>query len=402
MHKTSKRLLGSAAAFALLVALSACSSSSDTAASSAPAESTSASSSAPAESTSAPATSDTAWADAIATQFVTDPPSTGPAPVKGKDVWWMGCGNAIPDCKTMSDAGAEAAKLLGWTFHVADGKVNQGGGYQAAIRTALAAKPDAIIIQGYDCAVVQQALQEAKDQGVPVLGLQSTDCSDKDATQPSLIPIKMVYTANAPTVKDYYVAAGKNAAAYLIGSSGGTAQVIANLGKGGFYEYMNDGFRAEMATCSGCKILQEVRWADADTIPNGPWIQGFTVALAKNPTATGVFIPFDSLITGSGGLQAIKDSGLKITLAGGSGNQPELLQNVRDGMALGLTNAQSFRWLAFGAMDNLNRFFAGEEPVAQGIGPSLIDINHNLPAEGEAFTGSVDWLAAYTKLWTGV
>ena len=395
VHRSSKRLLGMGAAIMLLSSvLAACGSSSDST------PSTSAASTSATTSESASASADTAWADKIATQFVGTPPTSGPAPVKGKNVWWMGCGNAVPDCKTLSDGGGEAAKLLGWTFHVADGKVNQGGGYAAAIRTALAAKPDALVIQGMDCSVVQQALQEAKDQGVPVFGLQSLDCNEIDPSQPSLIPWKMVYSEAAPTVQDYYMAAGKNAAAYLIGSSGGKAKVIANLGKGGFYEYMNKGFRDEMATCSGCKILQEVRWADADTVPNGPWIQAFTVALAKNKDATGVFIPFDSLITGSGGNQAIKDSGLDITLAGGSGNQPELLQAVRDGAKLGLTNAQSFPWLSFGVMDNVNRYFAGEQPVAQGVGPTLIDANHNLPPEGELFNGTTDWKAAYTALWS--
>jgi ribose transport system substrate-binding protein len=50
-------------------------------------------------------------------------------------------------------------------------------------------------------------------------------------------------------------------------------------------------------------------------------------------------------------------------------------------------------------MDNLNRYFAGEELVPQGIGPTLIDSKHNLPAAGEFFDGSTDWLAAYKKLW---
>jgi len=123
------------------------------------------------------------------------------------------------------------------------------------------------------------------------------------------------------------------------------------------------------------------------------------VALAKNPDANGVFIPFDSLITGSGGKQAIKDSGMDVTLAGGAGNEEALLQAVRDGEKVGLTNAQSFPWLSFGVMDNLNRYFAGEELVPQGVGPSLIDATHNLPPEGEFFTGTTDWMAAYKKLW---
>jgi ribose transport system substrate-binding protein len=381
-----KRLLGMGAALVLLLPLAAAcgnDSSSDSGSSS----------------SKAPADVGGDWADKIATSFVGEVPTTCPAPAKKKSVWWMGCGNAVPDCKTLSDAGGEAAKLLGWDFHVADGKVNQGGGYAAAVRTALAAKPDALVIQGMDCSVIQQPLQEAKDQGVPVFGLQSLDCSEIDPLQPSLIPVKMQYHKDAVTVQDYYEAIGKNAAAYLIGANDGKAKVIANLGKGGFYEYMNKGFRDEMATCAKCEILKEVRWADADTAPNGPWIQAFTVALAKNPNANGVFIPFDSLMIGSGGKQAIKDSGLDLWLVGGAGNQAELLQSVRDGEKVALTNAQSFRQLSFGAMDNLNRYFAGEKQVPEGIGPTLIDAKHNLPAKGKFFDGSTDWLAGYKKLW---
>lgn len=346
------------------------------------------------------AAANTAFADSIANEFKGEVPTTGPAPAKNKSVWWVGCGNAVPDCKTLSDAGGEAAKMLGWDFHVADGKLNQGGGYANAIRTALAAHPDALIIQGMDCSLIQQPLQEAKDQGVPVFGLQSLDCSEIDPSQPSLIPIKMLYHKNAPTVQDYYEAIGKNAAAYLIGATHGKAKVIANLGKGGFYEYMNKGFRDEMKTCSGCKTVEEVRWADADTAPNGPWIQAFTVALAKHPDANAVFIPFDSLITGSGGEQAIKDSGLNVWLVGGAGNQAELLQLVRDGDKIALTNAQSFPQLSFGAMDDLNRFFNGQKLVPEGIGPNLIDANHNLPAAGKFYPGSPpDWKEQYAKLW---
>jgi len=386
VQRNFKSLAGIAAASLLFVSvLAACGSSSDAESSDKPTDG---------------AVANTDFADAIVNEFQGEVPTEGPAPAKDKSVWWMGCGNAVPDCKTLSDAGGEAAKMLGWDFHVADGKLNQGGGYAAAIRTALAANPDALVIQGMDCSVIQQPLQEAKDQGVPVFGLQSLDCSEIDPSQPSLIPVKMLYHKNAQTVQDYYEAIGKNAAAYLIGATDGKAKVIANLGKGGFYEYMNKGFRDEMKTCSGCETLEEVRWADADTAPNGPWIQAFTVSLAKHPDANAVFIPFDSMITGSGGKRAIKDSGLDVWLAGGAGNQEELLQAVRDGEKVALTNAQSFPQLSFGAMENLNRFFNGEDVIPQGIGPNLIDANHNLPPAGEFYPGSpADWKDQYANLW---
>ena len=81
------------------------------------------------------------------------------------------------------------------------------------------------------------------------------------------------------------------------------------------------------------------------------------MALAKNPTVNGVFIPFDSLATTSGGLRAIKDSGLKPYVVGGNGNDPQFIDAIRTGAVTACTSAQDFRWLSYGAMDELNRYF---------------------------------------------
>ena len=337
VHKSTKRLMGVSAAIVLLSALAACSSSSSSSSSSSPASASSASAS-----TGASALTASVF-NAIASHYISPPPTTGPPVAKNKTVWWMGCGNSVPACKLLSDSGAAAAKLLGWNFHVANGNLNQNGGYAAAIRTALAAHPDALVIQGMDCAQVEQPLREAKAQGVPVLGVQSIDCSAETPGAPSLIPVHMLYAKNAPTLQLYYNSFAVNAAKYIIAATGGHARVIANLGKGGFYTYMNQGFMSTMATCSGCKIIDDVQWADADTAPNGPWIQAFTAALAKNPTANGVFIPFDSLMTTSGGLQAIKDSGLKLTVVGANGNDPATIAALRAGQVTAITSARVAR-----------------------------------------------------------
>jgi ribose transport system substrate-binding protein len=406
VDRFNKRALGVGAAVVLFVtALTSCSSSSS-------GNNGSSDTAAPGTSVAAPGTTAAAPSSAtaeagltaavfkeIANQYVNPPPTSGPTPVKNKTVWWMGCGNSVPACKLLSDAGGEAAKLLGWDFHVADGNLNQNGGYAAAIRTALAAHPDALVIQGMDCGQVEQPLQEAKAQGVPVLGVQSIDCSDETPGAPSLISVQYQYSNNAKSLKDYYGAFGRVAAKYLIAKEDGKAQVIANLGKGGFYEYMNDGFRTEMATCSGCKIVDEVRWADADTAPNGPWVHAFAASLAKHPEANSVFIPFDSLMTTSGGIQTIKDSGRTVDLVGANGNDPATIQAVRDGQVTCITAAQDFRWLSYGAIDELNRFFSNEPTVPEGIGPTLVDKTHGLPAEGKAYTATTDFVALYKKLW---
>jgi ribose transport system substrate-binding protein len=393
VNRTIKRRIGAGVAIVLLTsALASCSSSSSNSGGSSGGSGSASVDPATAGLTEAVFTE-------IANTYINPPPTTGPTPVKKKTVWWMGCGNSVPACKLLSDSGGEAAKLLGWDFHVADGNLNQNGGYAAAIRTALAAKPDALVIQGMDCGQITQPLQEAKSQGVPVLGVQSIDCSDETPGAPSLISVQYQYSNGAKTLNDYYNAFGRVAAKYLIAKEKGKAQVIANLGKGGFYEYMNNGFRAELKTCAGCKIVEEVRWADADTAPNGPWVNAFTASLAKNPTANSVFIPFDSLMTTSGGIRAIKDSGKKVDLVGANGNDPASIQALRDGDLTAITAAQDFRWLSYGAIDELNRFFNNQPTVPEGIGPTLVDTKHGLPAQGKAYTATIDFVGLYKKLW---
>lgn len=394
VDRTTRRRLGVVAAIILLAtALAACSSTSSTSNSSA-----AAGSSASASGTSSGGITDAEY-NALASNYVSRPPTTGPTPAKNKTIWWVSCSNAVPACKLLSDAGAAAAKLLGWNFHVADGNLNQNGGYAAAVRTALAAKPSAIVLQGMDCSQIEQPLEEAKAEGVPVLGVQSIDCSAEKAGAPSLITAQMLYADNAPTLKDYYVSWGINAAKYIIDSTGGKAQVIANLGKGGFYTYLNQGFLSTIATCSGCKILDDVQWADADTAPGGPWIQAFTAALAEHPTVNAVFIPFDSLLTTSGGLEAIKNSGVKPIVVGGNGNDPQLIAALRNGQVTAITAAQDFRWLSYGAMDELNRFFNHQASVPEGIGPTVVDLQHNLPAADQPYTSPIPWQQDYAKLW---
>ena len=53
------------------------------------------------------------------------PPSTSPPAAKGASVWWISCGQTVPQCAIPAAAGAQAAKVLGLQFHLADANLNQ-------------------------------------------------------------------------------------------------------------------------------------------------------------------------------------------------------------------------------------------------------------------------------------
>ena len=132
-----------ASAAAVLLAATACSSGSSSTATSATPSDSSASSTASSSSTGA-ANGATLTMDQLYAGTYAQPPTTSPAGAKGKSVWWISCSQAVVSCSEPAAAAAAAAKILGIDFHVADGKFNVGGAFTTAVRTALAAKPDAL------------------------------------------------------------------------------------------------------------------------------------------------------------------------------------------------------------------------------------------------------------------
>ena len=152
------------------------------------------------------------------------PPKSAPAPAKGTDVWWISCGQAAEACSIPTHAAEVAAKKLGWEFHIADGRFDENGGYLSAVRTAVAANPDAIVIDGFDCPAAEAALEEAKAQHIVLMGLTSNDCSSSGG--PELFSAEMKYGENATSVSEFNKSWGERAASYLIEATGGQAKVI--------------------------------------------------------------------------------------------------------------------------------------------------------------------------------
>ncbi|MFF2846104.1 sugar ABC transporter substrate-binding protein [Streptomyces sp. NPDC058001] len=340
---------------------------------------------------------DTAALDALYKGMENEPPSVSAKPAKGKSVWWISCGLSIPDCSVPANAAKEAAGKLGIDFHIADGKLNVGGGNASAVRTALAAKPDAIIIHGISCPIVQQPLEEAKAKGVKVLGVEALDCADTGG--PRLFTTDMKYSKAAQSGEDYFKAWGKISAQYIIAKSGGKAKIINNEGTEPLQATINQGFLDEIKTCGGCTIVDTIKFSSADLTPNGPWIQGFRSSLVRNPTATATFLPFDVNIATAGGAQAVKESGHKLIAVGGTGQAPAINQ-VRSGAITAITGAHSPEWMGYAAIDQINRALNNEPTVAQGVGARVVDADHNMPPNADDYYQSpIDFRAAYDKAW---
>lgn len=326
------------------------------------------------------------------------PPTSGPPPAKGADVWWVSCGLIAEPCSIPAHGAEEAAKKLGWEFHIADGKLNENGGYLAAVRTAIAANPTAIVIHGFNCPLVKSALEEAKSRGIVLMGVESSDCSELGG--PQLYSAEMKYGQDAETAEEYFHSWGNRAASYLIAKTNEGAQLINQEGtEEGLSTLVSEAFAATMELCSGCQILESIKFQDADFGPNGPLAQSFRSSLVKNPEANAVFAPYGSNVTDSETVKAITDAGLteKMTSCCGSG-EPAVIELVRKG-ELTATIAHSAEYMGWAAMDNLNRALNEVETVPEGVELVIIDKEHNLPEPGNEIEIQNPWKREYEQLW---
>jgi ribose transport system substrate-binding protein len=329
----------------------------------------------------------------------TEPPTTSPPGAKGKSVWWISCGQALPSCSEPAAVAAQAAKALGIDFHIADAKLNVAGAGLTAIRTALAAKPDAIVEYGLGCESMQGALEDAKTQGVPVLGLQVPDCSDNGG--PHLFTIPEIYNTDFQDSKAFWEEYGRYSADYAIAASGGKAKLIISAGADPNQVDVTNGFTQELKKCSGCSIVATVKYATPDLVPNGPWIQAFRAALVQHPEATAVYFNWDVMMSALGGAQAIKESGRKLLSFGGQG-VPDGLDLVREGKITAASTAETVGWNAYAGMDSVNRFLNKKPPAPEGIGFAVVDQSHGLPpAAGTSWEPpNVNYAADYKKAWS--
>ena len=81
---------------------------------------------------------------------------------------------------------------------------------------------------------------------------------------------------------------------------------------------------------------------------------------------------------------------------GGEGFAPEL-DLIRKGTVTA-ANVISSDWTGWASVDTMNSLFLKQKPVDSGIGWTITDKTHNLPASGE-FVPPVDYKSSYKKAW---
>ena len=309
-----RRSAAGCAALAAVVVLAACGSSSSGGSSTSSAATSGSASSASA------GTSNPQYSQTLATLYKGDfsqPPSSGPAAVKGKTVWYISCGQLYEACADGAKGFLAASKVLGWHTTLVDGKADPSTA-SAAIRQAIAAHVDGIALMSFDCASIKSALEEAKKAQMPVVESFSFDCGDPGSPGTPLFAANL--KMRGMTLPQFRMEWGRARADYAIAKTDGKAKVI-NLAEQSQFttKAESEGFEAELKTCSGCQLVDNVKFTFAE-VPNGTFTAKVLAALRQHPEATVLSVPGDAYFA-LGVTQALKQSGRagKIMVVGGEG-----------------------------------------------------------------------------------
>lgn len=337
-------------------------------------------------------------------------PASRPA-AKGKNVTIISSGqnsisSAVPVAGEM-----EACAAIGWTCTVYDGKSDPST-WPGLVRQAIAARTDGIILQAIDCPLIEQPLREAKAAGIKVVGSYAFDCSDPKfhgeqlfGGQPLYIVPKVIARLQSKLPKSVKnpTALGSVSYAYTLGlatiaKTGGAAKVISvSDPEFRIVDYTLQGFKAGLSTDPKSKIVANVDFLVSEL---GPALEAkVSQALLQHPEANAIRIPYTAAML-LGGASAIQKSGRagKIVVVGTEGFGPEL-DLIRSGL-VSFANITPKAWIGWAAVDTMNSLFINKPVQNSGLGATLVDKTHGLPATpGAEFDTFPDYRKAYKKAW---
>jgi ribose transport system substrate-binding protein len=324
--------------------------------------------------------------------------STSRAAAKGKTIAVISAGQAASSSAVPSNGAVEAAQAAGWHVTLYDAKLNPSN-YAPLVRQAVAAHVNGIILVAIDCDTVRAPLQEARAAGIVVTGVYAFDCNDPHAggSKQSLFSAVTNFGAKAQGNIDAFTESyGADQANYIISKSHNAAKIIAVQDPEFTVLYWTyKGFADAINASGGSKIVNTVQITQSDLV-SGQCVNKIQSAVLAHPDATWIKSPY-TYATTLCVVPALKNNSNPPKVMGGEGFHDEI-DLIRQSKVTA-TNAISSTWSGWAAVDTMNSVFLHQKPVDSGIGWTIVDASHNMPAPGVDYTPPINFKAEYKKAW---
>ena len=314
------------------------------------------------------------------------PPADSPSIEPGKKIVTIPCSAAAQGCKIAVDEFAKAAKAVGWSTSMID-PAGDPAKMADAVNQAVSSGADGIFSVAVDSANIKAPLEAAKKAG-----LQSVcfSCVDAPGLLLDTLPAEDQHHADGYTLAaQAFLDSGENLKAIVLrdnefGNTRGREQ--------GILDFISDCKKAG----ASCELVTQQNFLVSNIATTLP--QQVAALVRSHPKWNALFGPYDASL-----LMVVPEL-LNNKLASKDqrvyGFDP-LDQNItwiRDSNLQVATVASPYEWVAYAAIDQMNRAFAGKKPAEQGVVDKLITKN-NAPGKGETYLGDGDPAATYLKQW---
>jgi ribose transport system substrate-binding protein len=313
-------------------------------------------------------------------------PSDSPPIEPNKTIFTIPCAAAAQGCKIAVDEFARAAEAVGWKTTMID-PAGDPAKMADAVNQAVSQGADGIYTVAIDSATVKAPLEDAKAAGVQTVCFS---CVDEPNLLLDTLPAEEQHREDGYALAaQAFLDSGEDLKAIVLrdnefGNTRGREQGILD-----FVEDCQD-------VGASCEVLAEHNFLIRDIATTLP--QQVAALVRSNPDWNALFGPYDAALLGV--VPELRNNDLVGDDQRIYGFDP-LDQNIswiRDGEGQVATVASPYRWLAYAAIDQMNRVFAGGTAADQGLRDKLIT-QSNAPAEGETYLGDGDPAATYMEQW---
>jgi ribose transport system substrate-binding protein len=316
------------------------------------------------------------------------PPTGGPTAQKaGATIAYVGADLTNGGINAVGDGVKEAAKAIGWSVTILDGK-GSAQGRTEALSQAIASNPAGIILGGFDAKEQASTIKKATDAKIPIVSWHGG---------PKAGPMAEYSVFDNVTTDAIEVST--LAAAFVVADSKGTAGVILYTDRQ--YDIAvakSDAMKAYIEKCGGCSVLAYENSPIAESDSRMPSL------VAGELQQFGSKLTYLMGINGNyfGGAQTalraakIPGDGPPKAVAAGDGDAAEF-QRIRNHDYQTATVAEPVYLQGWQLVDELNRALAGEQASGFVAKPGLV-VASNVPAKG-VFDPDSGYRDVYTKNW---
>jgi ribose transport system substrate-binding protein len=314
-------------------------------------------------------------------------PTLAPKPQPGKKIVFLVSDQRLEIDHLYSVYFTDAAKALGWTVTVIDGK-GMPSGWLTGMNEAVALKPDGIAVSA-DVRGLQQPIRAGVAQGIKFVGLHA-------AGEPGPQPDLNLFTNIQGDPRQIGDAQG----AWIIANSNGAGNVVIITHNEYSIAHMkSSATQDEIAKCTGCKVDEYSNTPAGEAPQRMPqlmtsWLQRFKPPFYITTVGDADFDYLAPVLRNG----RIEPTSVKLV---GADGYKSAYERIRKGEYQAVTVPEPIEEQGYQAADELNRAFNGQPPSGF-VQPPYLVTRENVDKEGgdkNSYFPTNGYKEKYKQIW---